>query len=149
MDYLNKLRFLGVLACVLLAGCSGAGKQKVADEFAVLPTEPLEIPADIASLPAPDAGAENLVDKRPKALVVEALGGTAAGVAVGDTALVGVATRYGVDANIRAVLYREDAPARRIARKRNGLERAYKDQALNEQEEAARLLALGVKVPQR
>ena len=124
-----------------------------------MPTIPLEIPDDVTTLPVPNDG-QNLVDKRPKASAIAALGGRAGtGRASGgdDASLLGVAMRFGVEPDIAEVLYKEGAAARRSARGTgierafgyNAVKRAYKNQTLNEAEEAARLLALGVFVPQK
>ncbi len=159
MMFLNKkLLVVCVAGAVSVAGCSGSGQKKRADEFAVLPTIPLEIPDDVTTLPVPNDG-QNLVDKRPKASAIAALGGRAgAGRSSGDDAsLLGVAMRFGVEPDIAEVLYKEGAAARRSARGTgverafgyNAVKRAYKNQTLNEEAEAARLLALGVFVPQK
>ncbi len=159
MMFLNKkLLLVCVAGAVAVAGCSGSGQKKRADEFAVLPTIPLEIPNDVTTLPVPNDG-QNLVDKRPKASAIAALGGRAgAGRTSGDDAsLLGVAMRFGVEPDIAEVLYKEGAAARRSARGTgierafgyNAVKRAYKNQTLNEEAEAARLLALGVFVPQK
>ncbi len=160
MMFLNKKLLLVCLAgAVSVAGCSGSGQKKRADEFAVLPTIPLEIPDDVTTLPVPNDG-QNLVDKRPKASAIAALGGReGAGrrTSGDDASLLGVAMRFGVEPDIAEVLYKEGAAARRSARGTgierafgyNAVKRAYKNQTLNEEAEAARLLALGVFVPQK
>ncbi len=158
--FLNKkLLMVCVAGAVSVAGCSGSGQKKRADEFAVLPTIPLEIPDDVTTLPVPNDG-QNLVDKRPKASAIAALGGqigTGRRTSGDDASLLGVAMRFGVEPDIAEVLYKEGAAARRSARGTgierafgyNAVKRAYKNQTLNEAEEAARLLALGVFVPQK
>ena len=160
MMFLNKkLLVVCVAGAVSVAGCSGSGQKKRADEFAVLPTIPLEIPDDVTTLPVPNDG-QNLVDKRPKASAIAALGGragTARRTSGDDASLLGVAMRFGVEPDIAEVLYKEGAAARRSARGTgierafgyNAVKRAYKNQTLNEEAEAARLLALGVFVPQK
>ena len=160
MMFLNKkLLMVCVAGAVSVAGCSGSGQKKRADEFAVLPTIPLEIPDDVTTLPVPNDG-QNLVDKRPKASAIAALGGRAGAArrtSGDDASLLGVAMRFGVEPDIAEVLYKEGAAARRSARGTgierafgyNAVKRAYKNQTLNEEEEAARLLALGVFVPQK
>ena len=42
------------------------------DEFSVLPTKPLQMPQDLASLPAPTPGGRNLVDPTPELDVAQA-----------------------------------------------------------------------------
>ena len=160
MMFLNKkLLMVCVAGAVSVAGCSGSGQKKRADEFAVLPTVPLEIPDNVATLPVPNDG-QNLVDKRPKASAIAALGGrvgTGRRASGDDASLLGVAMRFGVEPDIAEVLYKEGAAARRSARGTgierafgyNAVKRAYKNQTLNEEAEAARLLALGVFVPQK
>ena len=160
MMFLNKkLLVVCVAGAVSVAGCSGSGQKKRADEFAVLPTIPLEIPDDVTTLPVPNDG-QNLVDKRPKANAIAALGGrvgTGRRTSGDDASLLGVAMRFGVEPDIAEVLYKEGAAARRSARGTgierafgyNAVKRAYKNQTLNEEAEAARLLALGVFVPQK
>lgn len=83
------------------------------DEFAVLPAEPLQSPADYTALPAPTPGARNLVDQNPRADGVAALGGrpaalTPGGVPASDAALVRHTARGGVPGNIRGTLAQED-----------------------------------------
>ncbi len=160
MMFLNKkLLLVCVAGAVCVTGCSGSGQKKRADEFAVLPTIPLEIPDDVATLPVPNDG-QNLADKSPKASAIAALGGragTGRSTSGDDASLLGVAMRFGVEPDIAEVLYKEGAAARRSARGTgierafgyNAVKRAYKNQTLNEEAEAARLLALGVFVPQK
>lgn len=107
-----------------LSACGGKGLRDLSDpgagpeEFAVLPTKPLEAPKSYKALPTPTPGAANLVDATPKADAVAALGGKPArlantGVARGDSALVAQASRFGVPANIRATTAQEDAEFRK------------------------------------
>jgi hypothetical protein len=83
------------------------------DEFAVLPTAPLEIPAEnLAALPEPTPGARNRVDPDPEATRSRRLAATrAAASGAGD--LVSYATRFGVSGDIRPVLAAEDEEFRR------------------------------------
>lgn len=84
------------------------------EEFAVLPSKPLETPPDYAALPEPTPGAGNITDQNPKADAIAALGGNPArlqatgAIPAADGALVSRAARYGVPANTRAVLAEED-----------------------------------------
>lgn len=150
---------LGVLLVTLVA-CSGGGKGKGPDEFAVVPTKPLTMPDDFTTLPTPNVGAANRVDQNPNKDAVAALGGDSAAldrttVRGSETALLNSATRYGVAADIRQTLAAEDAQLRG----RNGarlLERAvgqkiapnaYKDQTLDNQRELLRLRQRGVRTP--
>lgn len=113
---------------VVLSGCSrdreptlmnvGAG-QRSPDEFQVLPGKPLEMPENLAALPAPTPGGTNRTDPTPHADAVAALGGNPASVARGgdlpgaDGPLVAHASRYGVVGNIRQTLAAEDLDYRR------------------------------------
>lgn len=83
------------------------------DEFSVLPAKPLEMPTDMASLPAPTPGGTNLTDQNPLADGVAALGGrpaalTPQGITASDTALVRHVARNGVASDIRMTLAAED-----------------------------------------
>ncbi len=88
------------------------------DEFSVLPGKPLEMPQQIASLPAPTPGGRNLTDQDPLADGVAALGGRPAalvpqGVGAGDAGLLQHAARNGVSQDIRMTLAAEDEALRR------------------------------------
>jgi len=109
---------LGALGLVLvLSACGERGEPKQLmnlrsphdgpDEFAILPTRPLEMPKDFAALPEPAPGARNLVDPAPLDDAVIALGGRP-GAGGGDAALVAAAGRNGVAGNIREQLAAED-----------------------------------------
>lgn len=87
------------------------------DEFAILPTKPLEMPKDFASLPTPEPGAANRVDVDPLGDAVVALGGRP-GAGSGDAALVAAAGRHGISGNIRAELAQDDAEFRKRQRPR-------------------------------
>ena len=71
------------LVLMLLAACSSQAPTLMnlraegegPDEFGVLPTRPLEMPADLASLPTPTLGGTNRADPDPEADVAAALGG--------------------------------------------------------------------------
>ena len=85
------------------------------DEFAVLPTKPLEMPQNMAALPDPTPGGRNRTDPTPEADAIAALGGNAAVLSRRSTdgALVAYSGRYGVDPNIRASLAAADLEFRR------------------------------------
>lgn len=88
------------------------------DEFAILPTKPLQLPEDLASLPEPTPGGSNITDPTPEADAVAALGGNPAvlgrtGVPAGNGGLVSYAARFGVASDIRSVLAAEDLEYRR------------------------------------
>lgn len=85
------------------------------DEFAVLPTKPLEMPVDVANLPTPTPGGGNRTDPTPNADLAVALGGNPAVLsrASGDGALLAYAGRYGVAPQIRSELAAADLEFRR------------------------------------
>lgn len=87
------------------------------DEFSILPTKPLEMPADFASLPTPTPGGRNRADRDPDADIATALGGRPAtprgAVPAADRAVVAAAARFGVDPAIRQTLAAEDLAWRR------------------------------------
>lgn len=117
-----------LLGAGLLAGCAAPDReprllnvtsgQTTPDEFAILPTKPLETPPNYASLPEPAPGGTNRVDPTPLADAVAALGGrpsalTRAGVPAGDGALLAQAGRFGLTPSIRTDLAAEDLEYRR------------------------------------
>ncbi len=134
------------------AGTSGP------DEFAILPTKPLQIPTDLAALPAPTPGGANLTDPTPTADAVVALGGSRAalasrGVPAADAGLLSHVAQYGGSSDIRTVLAAEDLDYRR---KNNGklLERlfnvnvyfqAYLPMTLDQAAEIERWRKLGIR----
>ncbi len=125
------------------------------DEFVILPTKPLEMPEDVASLPDPTPGGINRTDPTPKADAYAALGGNADVLSrpSGDGGLVTYASRYGVDPSIRDSLAAEDLEYRRQNDGRL-LERlfnvsvyfkAYRKQSLDQTRELERFRAAGVR----
>ena len=125
------------------------------DEFAILPTEPIEIPQDLRSLPTPTPGGVNRVDPDPEGDVIRALGGNPerATRAAGD--IVTYAARFGVSADIRGTLAAEDLEYRSSNRGRI-LERllgvnvyydAYRPMSLDRYAELERLRRAGVRTP--
>ncbi len=159
----------GLLAAALwLAACGGgeprlmnlAGGQDGPDEFRILPTRPLEMPASLAELPTPTPGGTNRVDPTPIADAVAALGGnpaalTVAGVPAADGALVSRATRFGVEPGIRDQLAAEDLEFRRRNRGRvlerlfgvTTYFRAYRPMSLDRFAELERWRAAGARTP--
>ncbi len=154
---------LAMLAAGVLAGCGEggvagalrtAGVGGAPDEFLVLPTKPLEMPADLSALPPPTPGAVNRVDPRPEVEAVAALTGRPA--APGAASAGALIARAGpVDPQIRAQLASEDAVYRQENRGRL-LERfsdndadwtIYRNMRLNADAEFDRLRARGVRVP--
>ena len=125
------------------------------DEFAVLPSKPLEVPEDLAALPDPTPGGQNRTDQTPQADAIAALGGNPAVLsrASGDGALVAHARRYGTDPNIREDLAAADLEFRRRNDGRllerlfnvNVYFRAYEEQALDQHRELERLRRAGIR----
>lgn len=151
--------------CTALAACSRGGEPNLVnvpttdgpDEFAILPTKPLETPPDLAALPPPTPGGVNRSDPTPHADAVAALGGNRGtlGRASTDGALVSYAARYGVAPDIRGTLAASDLAFRR-ANDGRLLERvfnvnlyfeAYATQSLDQYRELERFRAAGVPTP--
>ena len=111
------------MAGSMLAGCSRNSDPELMnirsadstpDEFTILPNNAIEIPEDLAALPAPTPGGANRVDPNPEADVAIALGGDIARASgSGHGALISQASRFGVSADIRQVLAAEDLEFRR------------------------------------
>ena len=154
------------IAMAALSACGGGEKepkllnvrQPVAegpDEFAILPAKPLEMPEDLAALPAPTPGGSNLTDVTPFADAAVALGGKPEVLtrASTDGALINYARRYGADANIRAQLAAADLEYRRKNDGRllerlfnvNVYYRAYEPMSLDRYAELERLRRLGIR----
>ena len=155
-------------ALLMLAACGGGkdvpnlmnvrSETNGPDEFAILPPKPLELPENLADLPEPTPGGENLTDPRPFDDAILALGGkpqSQDGIFAGDGALYTYATRKGVTAGIRQTLAAEDLEFRR---KNDGrlLERifnvnvyfkAYRNQSLDQYAELERWRRAGAKTP--
>lgn len=130
------------------------------DEFAILPTKPLQPPPDYAALPPPTPGGTNLVDPTPHADAVAALGGNPAalgrgGVAPADTALFAHATRFGIAPGIRQELaaadlnYRRENDGRLLERvfSVNVYFRAYEPMSLDQHRELERWRLAGARTP--
>lgn len=157
----NAVITLG-LVVLTIAGCAPREPNLVnlppkegPDEFAILPTKPLQAPPDFAALPAPTPGGTNLVDPTPRADAVAALGGGREARSTGDAALVAHATRFGVAPDIRPALAAEDLEFRR-ANDGRVLERvfnvnvyfdAYEPLELDQHQELERFRAAGVPTP--
>lgn len=146
-----------------LAGCGGDGLAGVLrasgagaspDEFMVLPTRPLEMPANLSTLPPPTPGRANRVDYHPNAEAVAGLTGRQGPAGRADGAALVARTGAG-SPQIRTVTAVEDAEYR--ARNRGRLlERwfsrdqealVYRGQALDAPETFVTLRARGVGVP--
>ncbi len=162
-----RARLICILAVATLTACSGQdGLRDVRsltggpDEFSVLPTRPLDLPADLSALPAPTPGAANRTDANPAGDAIAALGGDeaanrAGGIPASDGALVSRASRFGTDPAIRSTLAAEDAAFRaRRSRlsilsilNRDRYFRAYAAQSLDAYAEFIRFRNVGVQVP--
>ncbi len=157
---------LAVLAVLTMAACERGAPQlmnirsqtRSPDEFTILPTKPLQLPEDLASLPDPTPGGSNITDPTPEADAVAALGGnpealSRTGIAAGDGGLVSYAARFGVSRDIRDVLAAEDLEFRSRNRGRplerlfnvNVYYRAYKKQSLDQHVELERWRKAGVR----
>ncbi|MEX1235776.1 MAG: DUF3035 domain-containing protein [Roseovarius sp.] len=130
------------------------------DEFAVLPTAPLQTPESYNALPAPTPDVANLVDPNPRAAGVAALGGNPAAtvgttVSAADGRLVNYTGRFGVQPAVRQDLAAEDAQVRRRYGRVNifnigpndDYTSAYKKQWLDSQVEQRRMMQRGVVTP--
>lgn len=158
------------LCVIALSACSRNGdapllmnvaaSQRGPDEFSIVPTGPLQAPADFNALPAPTPGGSNLVDPDPRALAVAALGGRVSaerttGIPAADAGLVRYASRAGVTEGIRETLAGEDLEFRRNNSPRllermfntNVYRQAYRDETIDAQEELRRWRARGVRTP--
>ncbi len=158
---------LGIIAGAALlavAGCAGdptlynlRSDSGGPDEFAVLPTKPLEIPEDVAALPPPTPGAPNRADPTPEADAIAALGGNPQVLtrAATDAGLIRYTTRYGVQPAIREDLAASDAEFRRangprLLERTFGVSvytRAYAPLSLDQQAELARFRRAGIPTP--
>lgn len=161
----GKVRIPVILAAVLLVAACGnpdGGPQLMnlrsphegPDEFAILPTKPLQIPSDLKTLPEPQPGGANLVDPDPLADAVIALGGRP-GAGSTDAALVAAAGRNGVSSGIREELAEEDAAFRernkpRLLERLTGsstYHRAYSGQTTSARGELERWRAIDARTP--
>ncbi len=159
---------LAVAMVIALSACSAKepkllnvkASQGGPDEFAILPTKPLQEPEDYASLPPPTPGGTNLTDPTPKQDAVAALGGrperlALSGLRAGEQGLVSHASRYGVSATIRADLAAADLEWRRDNNGRvlerlfnvNVYFKAYRKMSLDQYLELERLRRLGIWTP--
>lgn len=159
--------FLLTFPVLALAACAGDGRlmnltttDDGPEEFAIVPTRPLELPPDLAQLPPPTPGGANLTDPNPEVDAIAALGGNPGhlaqqGIGAGDAALIAHASRAGVTPGVRQVTAAEDQ-AVRARRGRRPLEvlagtnvyyRAYEPQTLDSWAEQERWRRTGVQVP--
>ena len=154
-------RLIAICAALAVTAC-GTGEPRLMnirsdsrspDEFAILPSRPLEMPQGMAALPVPTPGGANRTDRQPEAEAIAALGGQAGAGRGADGALVATATRYGIEENIRGRLAGEDLVWRRENDGRL-LERlagvnvyydAYRRQSLDQYAELERLRRSGIR----
>lgn len=164
-----KRAILLAIAAATLAGC-GANRDismrnldrtnsSGPEEFAVLPVKPLEQPESYNALPAPTPGGANRTDPTPEANAVAALGGNpqanAGPVPAADAALVNQVSRFGVPADIRTTLARDDYEFRRRASRFTGIRivkvdryrQAYRRQTLDAFAERDRFQRAGIRTP--
>lgn len=158
----SRFAVLACLAAMLLGGCSGglagglrsAGVGSTPDEFMVLPTKPLEMPQNLASLPPPTPGRPNLVDYRPRTEVIAGLTGRPGPRGTANAPAV-VARAGPIDPQIRTTLAVENVEYRRNNRglllerlfSRDDEALIYRDMTLDTAAEYQRLRASGVQVP--
>lgn len=154
------------ISVLALSACAGDGRlmnltsDDGPEEFAIVPTRPLEMPADLAELPAPTPGGANITDPTPSADAVAALGGNpgqlgAHGVGAGDGALIAYASRGGVTPGVRQIAAEEDQAYRSGHRRRplevlaqtNVYHRAYRPQSLDSWAELERWRRAGAQTP--
>jgi hypothetical protein len=167
---LSKSGMIGIaLAAGLLAACSSDKEPRLMnlrsttagpDEFSIVPTKPLQMPPDLAALPAPVPGGANLADPTPEADAVAALGGkatylSATSIPGADGGLVNYAARFGTNQNIRSELAAADLEHRRANDgrlleklfKKSIYFKAYRDMALDQEAELERWRKVGVRTP--
>lgn len=150
------------MAILALAACSGESDPRLMnirssgagpDEFGIVPPKPLEMPEDLAALPAPTPGGPNLTDQHPEDDAIIALGGRPGGGTGGDAALVRQTSRYGVSGSIRQELassdlaFRQDNDGRLLERlfNTNTYYRAYEGQSLDQHAELSRWRRAGAR----
>jgi Protein of unknown function (DUF3035) len=157
---------MALIAILGLSACERSAPQlmnirsqtRSPDEFTILPTKPLQLPEDVASLPEPTPGGTNITDPTPEADAIAALGGNPAalsrsGIGAGDGGLVNYAARFGVAPDIRAVTASEDLAFRSRKRGRplerlfnvNVYYKAYRNQSLDQHVELERWRKAGVR----
>lgn len=157
-----------VMGLGLLAACGDRGdpqllnvrqSQEGPDEFAILPSKPLQTPEDLSALPTPTPGAANRVDVTPTRDAIAVLGGSPSRLdrdgKITDGAIVNHASRFGRDPDIRQTLAASDLEFRKRNRGRvlerlanvNVYFKAYRQQSLDQHAELERLRRAGVRTP--
>lgn len=148
-----------LIAFLVVASCGGGNPQLLnlssandgPDEFAILPSKPLETPTSYSALPVPTPGGTNISDPTPANDAIIALGGKPNAGTAGSAALMNHARRYGVDSNIRLTLAQEDLEWRkandgRLLERTFGVNvyfKAYAKMALDQYQELERWRAAG------
>jgi len=161
---------IALAAVLVLSACGGGDKDPILmnlrstgpgpDEFSIVPGKPLEMPKDLAALPAPTPGGSNIADPTPEADAVAALGGNPdrlkrSGTPAADGALIASASRFGTSPTIRGQLASEDLEWRRDHNGRlleklfdvNVYYRAYAKMSLDQEAELERWRKLGLRTP--
>lgn len=154
-----------ILIPLVLSACANQGLRDLRssssgpDEFMIQPVKPLEAPANYSELPPPTPGQANLTDRSALAEGAAAFGGQLgsvnAGVPASDAALIQQASRLGVTGGIRGILAETDAKFRkrkaRFTQYRivpvDRYNQAYRREALNARNEAARWQRAGARTP--
>lgn len=169
--WMPRKTVLILLSVAVVAGCGGRERDvsltrlrassNGPDEFSIIPSKPLEMPEDMAALPAPTPGGPNRTDQNPVADGVAALGGNLAvtqteAPSAANSALLAHSTRYGRDPAIRQTLAAEDREIRNRYGQVNLLRgilpgddytQAYERQWLDAYAEERRLRRAGVRTP--
>ncbi|MEL7165922.1 MAG: DUF3035 domain-containing protein [Pseudomonadota bacterium] len=157
---------LCIIAITALGACSGEPDLRNLrslgngpDEFALVPSKPLEAPESYIALPQPTPGGVNRTDQRPLEEAYASLGGRAtspsAPIPGADAALVNHATRFGVEPGIRTTLASADQKFRDRQRRLSNIRlfkediyaQIYRRQALNPARVAAQYRAAGIPTP--
>lgn len=155
------------LSVLALAACDNDGRlmhltstDDGPEEFAIVPTRALEMPPDLAQLPAPTPGGSNITDPNPRGDAIAALGGNPGhlavqGVGAGDAALIAHAGRAGIEPGVRQITAAEDQAFRDRNSRRvmeviagaNAYYRVYDRQTLDSWAEQDRWSRTGVQTP--
>lgn len=153
---------IAVAVAALVAGCGRENPELMnlrstsagPDEFAILPTKPLQMPENVGLLPEPTPGGNNRTDPTPAADAIAALGGRP-GAGSSDGALVAQTGRFGTEPGIRGTLAAEDLQYRRdndsrLIERMFGLSTyfsAYRPMSLDQSAELERWRAAGARTP--
>ena len=140
--------FVIVLMMLSVSACANKGLRDLRptgegpDDFLINPSKPLTQPESYTTLPTPTPGKANITDATPLDDGAGALGGRLsdpnAAVPARDGSVVNYASRFGVNAGIRATLAEEDA----AFRKRRGRLTQYRIVPVDRYNQAYKRLAL-------